>query len=68
MRGLLARLFRGFTEGEAVGYAKDVIIDELGRPLGWEFLEDRASDPAPLKVRTGLRPVPEMKDLLAVLV
>ncbi|MFA6315820.1 MAG: hypothetical protein WC943_00215 [Elusimicrobiota bacterium] len=66
-RGLLARMFKGYTEDEAVGYAKDVINDELGRPMGWEFLEDRASDPAPLRIKTGLRPVPEMKDLLSVL-
>ncbi|MBI5622523.1 MAG: haloacid dehalogenase-like hydrolase [Elusimicrobia bacterium] len=66
-RGLLARMFKGYSEDEAVSYAKDVILDELNRPLGLEFLEDRGSDPAPERIRTGLRPVPEMKDLLAVL-
>ncbi|MBI5884134.1 MAG: hypothetical protein HZB91_13650 [Elusimicrobia bacterium] len=66
-RGLLARMFKGFTEDEAVSYAKDVVNDELKQPLGLAFLEDRGSDPFPERIRTGLRLVPEMKDLLIVL-
>ncbi|MBI4678859.1 MAG: haloacid dehalogenase-like hydrolase [Elusimicrobia bacterium] len=66
-RALLARLFRGFTEDEAVGYAKDVIEAELARPVGYAFLEEKDSDPAPEKIRMGLQPAPEMEDLMRVL-
>jgi phosphoserine phosphatase len=65
-RGLLARMFKGYTEDEAVSYAKDVVSDELQRPMGVVFLEDRGSDPSPERIRTGLRPIPEMEDLLRV--
>lgn len=66
-RALLARLFIGYTEDEAVTYVRDVLTAEVAVPAGYAFLEEKDSDPEPLRIRTGLVEVPEMLDLVRVL-
>lgn len=66
-RMYLTRLLRGFTRDEAIKYAKDVLADEEARPLATERVPEAPDDPAPARIRRGLREIPEMKDLCRLL-
>ncbi len=62
-RPYLMRLFAGWKERDAVDYAKNVIAEEKARPAGVEIVRAEEGDENPLKLRRGLRLIPEMRDL-----
>ncbi len=62
-RQYLMRLWAGWKEGDAVEYAREVLIDEKSRPSGVEVVLSDEGDKAPLRIRRGLRLIPEMRDL-----
>lgn len=62
-RQYLARLWAGFAENDAVEYSRVTLAAEKARPSGVELVHAEATDAAPLKVRRGLRLIPEMRDL-----
>lgn len=66
-RQYLARLWAGWRERDARDYAAAVLAEEKRRPGMIETIAAEAGDPAPLKVRRGLRVIPEMRDLVAKL-
>jgi len=61
------QLWVGFAEDEARRYARNVLVDELRRPVGVESVPEYAGDPDPAQENTGLRRIPEMEDLFAKL-
>lgn len=63
-RQYLMRLWAGWKEPEAVDYARATLTAEKSRPAGVEVIRDEEGDEAPLRVRRGLRVIPEMRDLL----
>lgn len=63
----LARLLKGFSRKELADYAKNVLAAEKARPVELAVVGDSPEDPTPLRVRRGLRDVPEMKDLCRLL-
>ncbi len=60
----LSRLLRGFTREELASLAKTLIKEEISGELGPELIEARPGDRDPVSIRTGLRVVPEMGDLV----
>ncbi len=60
----LSRLLRGFTREELASLAKTLIKEEIGGAFGPELVEARPGDKDPVAIRTGLRVVPEMGDLV----
>ena len=66
-RQYLMRLWAGWKEEDAVDYARVVINEEKGRPAGLETVRSEEGDAAPMRVRRGLRFIPEMRDLAAKL-
>ncbi|MFH1723220.1 MAG: haloacid dehalogenase-like hydrolase, partial [Elusimicrobiota bacterium] len=59
----IATLLAGFEEVEVRRYVRAVIQEELRRPVGGEDVKDAVDDPRPIRLRTGLRRIPEMEDL-----
>ncbi len=62
-RQYLMRLWAGWKEEDAIDYSRAVINEEKGRPAGLETVRAEEGDAEPLRVRRGLRFIPEMKDL-----
>lgn len=62
-RQYLMRLWAGWKEGDAADYARAALADEKSRPAGVEIVSSEEGDKAPLKLRRGLRVIPEMRDL-----
>ncbi len=62
-RQYLMRLWAGWGEDEAVDYSRRALAAEKSRPGGVELVRSEEMDAAPLRVRRGLRLVPEMRDL-----
>ncbi|UPT74025.1 MAG: hypothetical protein M0D55_19720 [Elusimicrobiota bacterium] len=62
-RQYLMRLWAGWKEEDAVDYAKEALAHEKNRLAGIEAVSSEVGDPSPLKIRRGLRLVPEMRDL-----
>jgi phosphoserine phosphatase len=62
-RQYLMRLWAGWKENDAVDYAKQALTEEKLRPAGVELILSEQGDKAPLRVRRGLRLIPEMRDL-----
>jgi phosphoserine phosphatase len=62
-RQYLMRLWSGWRENEAIDYARQDLADEKSRPGGVELVYEEAGDKSPLRVRRGLRLIPEMRDL-----
>lgn len=61
------QLLTGFDSRELRLYARNVIERELKTPVGKERVGLAIEDPAPVIIRTGLRWIPEMRDLYAKL-
>lgn len=59
----LVKLLSGFTEEKLRDYTLTTLREELRRPVGTEDLGEAIGDPVPVRVRTGLRLIPEMRDL-----
>lgn len=57
------RLLRGFEEGELQTTIGRVIEKESSRPLSTESVAESPQDKSPVRLRRGLRPVPEVLDL-----
>lgn len=62
-RQYLMRLWAGWLENDAVEYARLALAAEKARPSGVELVRSEPGDPEPLRVRRGLRLIPEMRDL-----
>lgn len=62
-RQYLMRVWSGWKESEAVDYARQALADEKSRPAGVETVFAEEGDKSPLKLRRGLRLIPEMRDL-----
>lgn len=62
-RQYLMRLWAGWREDEAVDYSRRALAAEKSRPGGVELIHAEEGDPSPLRVRRGLRLIPEMRDL-----
>lgn len=61
------KLLKGFKESEQRVYARSVIDDELARPLGTVTAGLALEDPDAVRMRAGLRFIPEMRDLFVTL-
>lgn len=62
-RQYLMRLWAGWKEGEAIDYARETLAAEKSRPSGVELVYSEEGDKSPLRIRRGLRLIPEMRDL-----
>ena len=62
-RQYLMRLWAGWREGDAVDYARQTLADEKSRPSSVELIYAEDGDKSPLRIRRGLRLIPEMRDL-----
>ena len=62
-RQYLMRLWAGWSENDAVDYARQALSEEKTRPGSVELVRAEDGDKAPLKIRRGLRLIPEMRDL-----
>lgn len=62
-RQYLARVWAGYTENDAVEYARVAFLEEKSRPAGVEVVRAENADESPLRIRRGLRLIPEMRDL-----
>lgn len=62
-RQYLMRVWAGWLENDAVEYARAALAVEKGRPSGIELVRSEPGDQEPLRVRRGLRLIPEMRDL-----
>lgn len=62
-RQYLMRLWAGWAENDAIDYARQALADEKARPGGVEVIAAEEGDKEPLRVRRGLRLIPEMRDL-----
>jgi len=62
-RQYLMRVWAGWNENEAIDYARQTLTEEKARPSGVEVVRDEDGDKSPLRVRRGLRLIPEMRDL-----
>ncbi|MBI2789128.1 MAG: hypothetical protein HYX59_10640 [Elusimicrobia bacterium] len=62
-RQYLMRVWAGWREDEAVDYSRQVLAEEKSRPGGIELVHSEPADREPLRVRRGLRLIPEMRDL-----
>jgi len=58
-----ARLLIGFPEAELRPYIRGILTEELRRPVGLDIVKESSQDPAPVRVRAGLRRIPEMEML-----
>lgn len=63
--GWLVKLLSGFREAEIRDYIRAAIEEELKAPVGEESVGEGGEDADPVRVRTGLRFIPEMQDLFA---
>ena len=66
-RPYLMRLWAGWKESEAVDYARQTLAKEKSRPAGVEIVRSEQEDKEPLRLRRGLRLIPEMRDMIAKL-
>lgn len=66
-RGWVAQLFQGFKQPDAVTYAGEAIQTAFLAPVGPGLISESDDDPSPASIRTGLRKVPEMAELIEVL-
>jgi phosphoserine phosphatase len=66
-RQYLARLWAGWRERDARDYAAQALAAEKSRPGFVEEIRADDRDDSPLKVRRGLRLIPEMRDLVSKL-
>ncbi|OGR85192.1 MAG: hypothetical protein A3J74_00385 [Elusimicrobia bacterium RIFCSPHIGHO2_02_FULL_57_9] len=66
-RSYLTKLLRGFSEEEVAAYAKNVLKQEAGLPLGQDLLHESPEDEEAVWIARGLRLVPEMLDLARLL-
>lgn len=66
-RSYLARLWSGWKEADAEEYARVALAEEKSRPASVELVKAEEGDPAPLKLRRGLRVLPHLRDLVAKL-
>ncbi|MDX6768262.1 MAG: hypothetical protein SF051_01910 [Elusimicrobiota bacterium] len=66
-RSYLARLWSGYKESDAEDYARAALAEEKSRPAAVELVAAEEGDPAPLKIRRGMRLLPHMRDLVAKL-
>lgn len=66
-RQYLMRVWAGWKEEDAVDYAKAALAAEKDRNAGVESVPAEAGDPEPLKIRRGMRLIPEMRDLVSKL-
>ncbi len=62
-RQYLMRLWAGWREDEAADYARQALTEEKSRPAGVEVVRAEEGDKSPLRIRRGLRLIPEMRDL-----
>ena len=62
-RQYLMRLWAGWKEVDASDYARAALSQEKSRPAGLELIVSEQDDKSPLRVRRGLRLIPEMRDL-----
>ncbi len=62
-RQYLMRLWSGWKESDAIEYARQNLSEEKSRPSGVELISAEEGDKSPLRVRRGLRLIPEMRDL-----
>lgn len=62
-RQYLMRLWSGWKESDAIEYARQNLSEEKTRPSGVELIYAEDGDKTPLRVRRGLRLIPEMRDL-----
>lgn len=62
-----ASLLAGFTEVEMRLYARESVAEALQGPWREEVFGDSAEDPEPVRLRTGLRRIPETEDLARAL-
>lgn len=62
-RQYLMRLWSGWKERDAADYAREALAQEKARPSGVEVVYAEEGDKAPLRLRRGLRLIPEMRDL-----
>lgn len=62
-RQYLMRLWAGWREDDAVDYSRQTLAEEKSRLSGVELVPAEPGDPSPLRVRRGLRLIPEMRDL-----
>ena len=62
-RQYLMRVWAGWNESEAVDYARQTLTEEKARPSSVELVRAEDGDKTPLRVRRGLRLIPEMRDL-----
>lgn len=66
-RSHLARLMIGFTEEQALEYARKALAEELERPAGVELVGEYEGDQEAVRWRRGLVAHPEMKALVGTL-
>lgn len=66
-RAYMTRLLVGYKEDEFLEYAQAAVKDEKAETRAFELVPREPGDPDPLRVRRGLRVVPEMRDLAAKL-
>ncbi len=62
-RSYLARLWAGWRDEEAQDFAKTVLADEKKRSEPFESIPRELGDASALRVRRGLRVIPEIRDL-----
>lgn len=62
-RQYLMRLWAGWRENDAIEYARQCLSEEKSRPAGVDVISAEEGDKSPLRVRRGLRLIPEMRDL-----
>ncbi|MDD5629790.1 MAG: haloacid dehalogenase-like hydrolase [Elusimicrobia bacterium] len=61
--GWLVQLMVGYSKEEVERFADATLAAELAKPLGSELITDSDSDPAPIRIASGIRPHQEMFDL-----
>jgi hypothetical protein len=66
-RMYLARLWRGFSDQEAVEYSRKVLDDEARRPPAEEKIGVSPQDLSPVIIHHGFAPAPETMDLARLL-
>jgi len=66
-RSYLARLWTGWREDDAYDYARKIIEHEKTSAVLSESVPGELEDPSPLRVRRGLRLIPEIRDLTSKL-
>ncbi|MBI3548855.1 MAG: hypothetical protein HY078_07445 [Elusimicrobia bacterium] len=66
-RAWMTRLLIDMSQKDLIAYSKTVLATEEQRPVGWEAVVESPGDEEPAYARTGLRVIPEMKDLVRAL-